>query len=382
VAGLEAALALRELAEDKFEIVLVAPEEAFSYRPLAVAETFELAEVYRVEVSRLASDLSLAHVRDSVAAVEADRGRVILGSGRTLSYDALVLACGARPEEALSGSLTFRGEEDEGAVRALLSELREGSVGSAVFALPGGVAWPLALYELALLAAAHVAADVSFSPLLSLVTPETAPLAHFGRSASDAVARLLHENGIAVHTQRYPAAVEAGRLRLVPDGFILADRVVALARLRGPAISGVPSDADGFVVTDPYGRVPGLLRVFAAGDATAFPVKQGGIAAQQADAAAQTLAAELGAPIEPEPFRPVLSGLLLTGGAPTFMRAEITGGRGETSRVEAQPLWWPPSKISGRLLGPYLQRTGLPVPQLPPGNAVIPVELPIDSPIA
>lgn len=38
------------------------------------------------------------------------------------------------------------------------------------------------------------------------------------------------------------------------------------------------------------------------------------------------------------------------------MSAEITGGRGETSRVDLDPLWWPPSKITGLYLSHYLAR--------------------------
>ena len=67
----------------------------------------------------------------------------------------------------------------------------------------------------------------------------------------------------------------------------------------------------------------GADAVLAAGDATTFPIKQGGLATQQADAAAATIAHALGATVEPTPFAPVLRGLLLTGGAPLYLRAEL-----------------------------------------------------------
>ena len=91
------------------------------------------------------------------------------------------------------------------------------------------------------------------------------------------------------------------------------------------------------------------LDVFAAGDLTSFPIKQGGLAAQQADAAAEAIAARAGAELEPTPFRPVLRGLLLTGMEPRFLR-----GDGEDSVVDTEPLWWPPAKIVGRHLAPFL----------------------------
>ena len=108
----------------------------------------------------------------------------------------------------------------------------------------------------------------------------------------------------------------------------------------------------------------GVEHVFAAGDAPQFPVKQGGLAAQQADAAAAAIAQELGAAVGPRPFAPVLRGLLLTGGAPLYLRAELDaeGGRRSgaarrprlTGEISSRALWWPPGKVAGRYLAPYL----------------------------
>jgi sulfide:quinone oxidoreductase len=112
----------------------------------------------------------------------------------------------------------------------------------------------------------------------------------------------------------------------------------------------VPVDALGFVPVDPYTRVPGMNGVHAVGDIAAHAVKQGGLSAQQADVAAAVLAAGAGAPVTPEPYRPVLRGLLLTGGGATYVRHDPAG----TSEVSDEMLWWPPGKIAGRHLGPYL----------------------------
>jgi sulfide:quinone oxidoreductase len=94
-----------------------------------------------------------------------------------------------------------------------------------------------------------------------------------------------------------------------------------------------------------------MQRVFAAGDVTQFPVKQGGLAAQQADCAAASIAALAGADIEPEPFRPVLRGALLTEWAPRYLRASYGEATGTVAR---SILWWPPAKVAGRHLAPYL----------------------------
>src|ERR1039458_9677848 len=74
------------------------------------------------------------------------------------------------------------------------------------------------------------------------------------------------------------------------------DRVVAVPRRAGPATTGRRADADGFLPVTSYCEVSGVERVYAAGDATDFPIKFGGIAAQQADAAAASIASMAGAP--------------------------------------------------------------------------------------
>ena len=110
----------------------------------------------------------------------------------------------------------------------------------------------------------------------------------------------------------------------------------------------------------------GVEDVYAVGDATAFPVKQGGIATQQADVAAEAVAALAGAAVEPQPFRPILRALLLTGRTPTYLTNELRGGQGDASVVASEPPWWPPTKIAGRYLGPYLAtKAAAEPPELP-----------------
>ena len=111
--------------------------------------------------------------------------------------------------------------------------------------------------------------------------------------------------------------------------------------------------SDDFIPVDAVGRVTGLEDVYAAGDITTFPVKQGGLAAQEADVAAARIAADAGADVAPQTFEPVLRGLLLSG-SPLYFRAEVSGGRGPASTADPEPLWWPAAKIASRYLSPYL----------------------------
>ena len=377
VAALEAALALRALAEERVSVELVAPELQFWYRPLSVAEPFGLAEAMHFELPELAAAAGADFSPGALVGIDAARRQARTSAGAVLDYDVLLVACGAAPVPAVPGALTFRGPADVEKIQHLLDELEKGEVRSVAFAIPWGAVWTLPVYELALLTAAHLDAREIRGVELTLVTPEDEPLQLFGPAATVAVRELLDERGVRVLTRVYPAEVADGELALVPDGKLTADQVVALPRLRGPRIDGVPQTMDGFIPVDSHGRVHGLEDVFAAGDITNFPLKQGGIAAQQAEAAAEAIAAEAGADLEPHPFRPILRGLLLTGGRPRYLRREITGGFGETSWASTEPLWWPPAKIVGRYLAPFLgSLAGVEVPrEAPTVPDAVPVEV-------
>ena len=192
---------------------------------------------------------------------------------------------------------------------------------------------------------------------------------------------LFEERRISLIAGKHPVSAGEEGLVVVPDGLVPAEGVVSLPRLEGPHIPGLPSDSRGFIRTDPYGRVVGLDGVYAAGDVTTFPVKQGGMAAEQADVVAESVAAGAGAPVTPRPFEPVLRGLLLTGATPRYLRADIGGGHGETSEASIAPLWWPPSKIVGQRLAPFLAaRSADTVPQAPPRGPAIEVEVDVRDP--
>jgi sulfide:quinone oxidoreductase len=362
VAGLEGALALRELAGDLVDVELVSPETDFVYRPLAVAEPFRVGEARRFPLHHLVEAAGATLIRAAVRSVDPERRMVVTSNGAALRYDSLLLALGARPVAALPGALTFRGPGDEEAFAALLHDARAGQVDRLVFALPAGSSWPLPLYELALLTAVHLADAGASGVQLAVVTPEERPLQLFGAAASEAVNELLDLHGIELLADTTPVATENGSLRLLPDQRIDADRVVALPRLEGLRLAGLPHDTNGFVPTDRHGLVRGFYDVYAAGDLTDFPVKQGGIATQQADAAAESIAASAGAQIEPQPFRPVLRGLLLTGMTPRYLRGEPGSLESQT---DTEPLWWPPAKIVGLHLAPFLA-SQLHLPDSPP----------------
>ncbi|MDQ3894429.1 MAG: NAD(P)/FAD-dependent oxidoreductase, partial [Actinomycetota bacterium] len=379
VAALEAALALRALAQDRVTVELLTPETHFWYRPLSVAEPFGLGDVRRFELSELAAVAGASFTLGSLIRVDVGDRIAETSPGGAVRYDALVVACGAVPTVAVPGALTFRGPADVERIRGLLDELAAGDVRRVAFAVPGGAVWSLPAYELALLTSAYLATRAIEGVELLLVTPEEEPLQLFGAAAVDALGDLLDERGVRLETAAYPAEFVDGELLLTPSRTIAADRVVALPRLRGPRIEGLPQTLDRFLPVDPHCRVRGRDDVFAAGDITTFPVKQGGIAAQQANAAAEAIAASAGADVDARPFRPVLRGLLLTGHQPRYLRRGVTDVVEETSLATTEPLWWPPAKIVGRHLAPFLAGfAGVeapPEPRAAPGGVPVEVEL-------
>jgi sulfide:quinone oxidoreductase len=377
VAALEAALALRVLAEERVSVELLGPEPHFWYRPLSVAEPFALGESRHLELAELATAAGATFSLGELTGVDSERHEARTSVG-DLPYDVLLVACGAVPTVAVPGALTFRGPADTDKMRGLLEELDAGTVRRVAFVVSGGSVWSMPIYELALMTAAY-AREHKLDVELALVTPEEEPLQLFGHAGSRAVRGLLDESGIAVHTATYPSQVVDSGLPFIPEGRVAADRVVALPVLRGPRLDGLPQTREGFIPVDEYGRVRGLEDVFAAGDITSFPIKQGGIAAQQADTVAAVIAAGAGADLAPEPFRPVLRGLLLTGGQPRYLRHDITRGVGEPATVSPEPLWWPPAKIVGRYLAPFLGSIAgvedVPEPAESPGAVQVEVEL-------
>jgi sulfide:quinone oxidoreductase len=355
IAGIEALLELRALAGDRVELTLADGQRDFMYRPMKVAEPFARGHARRHPMAEIARDVGARLVADSVVAVDDEARTARTAGGKELRFDALLLATGARAEPAYEQALTWDDRSGPHHLGGLLRDIEQGYVKRLAFLVPPGPAWPLPAYELALMTA-RMASDAQTTPQITLVTPEVAPLALFGRAATAAVAAELAAASVGFHGCSY-AEIEKGHAITVVlhPGMrrIEVDRVVALPRLRGRTPDGVPANEDGFVAVDRHCKVTKLRHVWAAGDGVDFPVKFGGLATQQADAAAEAIAALAGADVTPEPFRPVLRGRLLIGRGERFLH-HVAGGGGGEGTVADHALWWPPGKVAGRRLAPYL----------------------------
>jgi len=357
VAAIESLLALRALLGLAPHIDLIAPNRCFVYEPLTVAEPFGLAETRLFDLAAVAAEHSAELHAASLEAVEPDIRHIALSDGARLSYDSLIVAVGARRSSWLPGALQFSGAGDVSSFRQLLAQLERCELSRVAFAAPAEIRWMLPVYELALLTASWIADRHLTGVELAIVTPEHEPLEDLGPAASRAMRAVLSDRGIRLHVNERAEKVEPGALQLAAGDALEVDRVVAIAKLEGPRVAGLPADGSGFIQIDDHARAVGLDDVYAAGDATTFPIKQGGIATQHADAAVETIAARLGAGAEPPAFQPVLRAMLLTGVAPIYLRAVVGRELADQVELDADPLWWPPTKIAGRYIGPYLAET-------------------------
>ncbi len=353
VAALEAVLALRELAGERVSITLVAPGEDFVYRPLSVRAPFSFGDAERYSLPEITDELGVTRIVDELAAVDPGRRTVRTASGRELGYDALLLAVGARIQPHFTHAVTIDDRRLDELLRGLVQDVEDGYVKSIAFLVPARMAWPFPIYELALMTAGR-AYDANLEVAITIVTPEDGPLGVFGTEASAGVAALLAERGIEVVSSAYAEVTAPGQITITPgDRRREVDRVVALPELEVIAFDGLPQTEHGFLPIDEHAQVLGLEGVYAAGDNVDFPVKHGGLAAQQADAAAEAIAALAGAPVDPRPFDPRIEGVLLTGDAPRYLRAYIAGGHGTGSEISDVPLD-SEAKIAARYLGPFL----------------------------
>jgi sulfide:quinone oxidoreductase len=356
VAALEAVLALRDLAADRVEIELLSPSRDFVYRPFAVGEPYGAAHVHRYDLGRLAERCGVTFRPGGVVSVDGDARVAITRDGERVPYDYLLIAPGARMLWGVPGAATFWGVADEGGVGTVVRKLRAGLLRNVVFTMPGGASWALPMYELALLAGGVLARSGISDASLTVATPEDVPLEVFGRSVGEQMSALLEEHGVGVVAGVHPVEFDGTHLQVAPGEPIETEAVVSMPRLEGRRIDGVPHDSEGFVAVDAHCRVRGMESVFAVGDVIDFPVKQGGLATQQADTAAAAIAVELGSEVEAAPFEPVLRGVLWTGTEPLYLYGPLTGGQGEISTLTEQAPWPPDGtgKILGRRLTPFL----------------------------
>ncbi len=386
VAGLEAALGLRHLAGPRVDIELLQPQPALIDRPMTVWEPFGPARAQRFLISEILAGTEIPLALDAVTWVDRVRRQVHTRSGRMLAYDALLLCPGAVTEPAFANAVTVSGAPQDAALARMVADLDRGAIRRMAFIVPAPGTWQLPLYELALLTAERARAR-DLDVTITIFIPGRLPMEAFGDRAGRATADLLAAAGIELVPRAACQPMDARSLvvdsadtREVPgprparrERALHFDRILALPRLHGPRIRGIPVVSDGFIPVDIHGRIPGGHAEFAAGDATNCPVKHGSVAAQQADAAVATLAGLAGADVRPAPFHPIVHGVLMTGGEPQLLSAVLVGGHplgSEIAGTGSEATGTVPDKLSARYLSPRLAGLRKPSDQLTPTHRV------------
>jgi len=367
IAALECAAALAALAPDRVALTLVCPDVEFVWRPLTPHQAFDYVARPRVALTELADRLGATLIHDQLGWVDRGHDQVVTRSGDRVSYQALVLGLGAVPRPRFAPAITIGSDTADASLTRLLSDVRDGRASRVAFIAPERTSWPLPLYELALMTAT-LAAEHHREVELTLITAEAFPVQPFGETAGAQMSELLTGRGVHVACDAHAEMPAPGTVLIhapaatghwtgaldatTATTALTVDRVVALPELVGPHLRGIPTAPNGFIPVDRHCRVIGTTGIYAAGDATDYPVKHGGIAAQQAVTVAGSIAAGAGAPVVAHPFHPTLEGLLLTGSAPRYLSARLTGGHPFGSTLTIPPAQATPAKVAA----PHLTR--------------------------
>ncbi len=286
-------------------ITLVAPRPRFLYWPslVWVPSGWREPEDLTCDVRDWLFRKRAAYHEGRVVAVR-DGGRTVVTDTGALTADALIIASGATTPAAIPGSEhvdEICGGLD--AARGIRDRLRALSGGRLVLGFADNPAHPPAargtpVLELAFTLDEQLRRERRRARFrLDVVLPPSADVAH---GAMAGLARRLRARGVAVHPGRRIERFAADRVVTDRDDFA-SDLTVFSPAMSGPAWlaeSDVPATASGHVAVDERARVVGLERVYAVGDAAAFPgpawqTKQAHTAELQAETAARNLVREL-----------------------------------------------------------------------------------------
>ena len=356
VAALETVLALRELAPEQTATTVIAPNDEFVYRPMTVREPFAYESARRYPLARIVHDAGADLLAGELDWVEHDKHVLHTKAGQALEYDALVLALGARAVPRYTHAITIDDRRMDETLHGLIQDIEGGYVDSLAFVSPARMPWQLPLYELALMTAGR-AYDMNVDLSTTIITPEDSPLAIFGSTASDALAERLERAHVKTINSAYVEVPSIGEVVINPgDRHLHVKRVIALPELYGPSVRGIPLGDHGFIRVDPHGRVRDVEDVYAAGDASTSRSSTVESARNRPTWLQPSIAALAGANVVPEPFNPVIHGMLLTDAEPMYLTAKITGGHGFSSEISDTPTWPSGQKIAAKYLAPQLDQ--------------------------
>ena len=139
---------MRDLAGDRIATTMIAPNPEFVYSPMTVREPFGFADAVRYPLDELAEDIGVDLRVDSLKWLDPERRVAHTEAGDQLSYDALLLALGARLYTRFKHVLTIDDTRLDELLHGLIQDVEGGYVRSLAFIVPGRIGWPLPIYDL------------------------------------------------------------------------------------------------------------------------------------------------------------------------------------------------------------------------------------------
>ena len=377
-AGLESLLAARARFGADLDLRLIAPEREFRYRPMTEASLFRPAAERGLAIADLVAETGATWVQDRVDAVHEQDGVVLTRDGDTVPFDYLLLSIGGHTRRPLHQGAVWERGRDPGVLDQIIAEILMDEIRTVAVNIPRGARWPLPGYELALVLAWRAANSAA---RVTLLTAEERPLGALGSVATAAVSAELDAAGVEViagvevSDEAQPADAPTQPITLTLAGAgppeLAFDRLLSLPTVVAPFLAGVPTDDAGFIETDETLKVCGSPRVWAAGSCIAAELEHSALAAQQADAAIDAIAAAArrGAGGDGERSDPPgagdLTGMILTGQRTRWLAENPPGIKQPSTRV----LWWPPGRAVGRMLAQRIEAWDPAVHQQLPADA-------------
>lgn len=298
LAGIETALYLRSVLEDRISVTLISERDTFVYRPFLTYVAFGLpADQVQFDLRKIAEQHDFHLEIGRVDRVDPDGRRVRFGS-QSIAYDSLVLATGASTEsEPLPGlrrSYTVWNTDEmmrlHDRLERSVEEASTKQPARVVFLVPPGASWTGPIYELAMMMSAWLTwKGVRDAFDVRLITSESRHVEALGEQVHVRLAESLAYQQIETETDRDARRVETGHVIFDDDGAVPFDILINAAVYMGAGPRENLATGDrGFYQTDHDSRrLVSTDHIYAVGDGSDYPVKQGFIALLQADAAAE-----------------------------------------------------------------------------------------------
>jgi NADH dehydrogenase FAD-containing subunit len=304
-AGLESLFYLKYKLGDRAALTLVTDEPKFLFKPNTIYIPFgEPQEKFEIDLVHPLRKQSIEFVTARVDNVDPDHRTVNTSSG-SLSYDYLVVATGARMRsEEIPGlsdhAITVWTPQEMMRLRERIAwaieRAKAGSRTRILFLVPPNNKCSGPLYEMVLMLDTHLRQKGCRESVdLVYATKEEAYIEAFGPRLNTVVWAEFRDRNIEGHTGYIVTGVEPGGVAFQNGARLSYDVLLSFPPyVASAAFEHLPTDDRGFIEVEPDSRrVKGHDRIFAAGDAANFPIKQAFLALLQGDAAGDHIAAEV-----------------------------------------------------------------------------------------